>query len=171
MTAAVAGTFKVLARRSDKTLSPWTSPEIDRDRGRGGPDVQREPRTCPSMCAIPQHRCSKSRSATKPSSTDEIYTARGGMPVGTGGKAHALLLSGGIDSPVAGYHLMAKRGVDVDCHPLPKLRPTPASAPSEKVLDAGADPGANTAAACACTSCPSPKSSMEIHEKCPDGLG
>ncbi len=35
----------------------------------------------------------------------------GGMPVGTGGKA-MLLLSGGIDSPVAGY-LMAKRGLSL----------------------------------------------------------
>jgi thiamine biosynthesis protein ThiI len=35
----------------------------------------------------------------------------GGMPVGTGGKA-MLLLSGGIDSPVAGY-LMAKRGLQL----------------------------------------------------------
>ena len=37
----------------------------------------------------------------------------GGMPVGTSGKA-ALLLSGGIDSPVAGY-MMAKRGVELMC--------------------------------------------------------
>ena len=36
----------------------------------------------------------------------------GGMPVGTGGKA-MLLLSGGIDSPVAGY-MIAKRGVKID---------------------------------------------------------
>ena len=35
-----------------------------------------------------------------------------GMPVGTGGKA-TLLLSGGIDSPVAGY-MIAKRGVVID---------------------------------------------------------
>ena len=35
----------------------------------------------------------------------------GGMPVGTGGRA-VLLLSGGIDSPVAGY-MMAKRGVEL----------------------------------------------------------
>lgn len=35
-----------------------------------------------------------------------------GMPVGTGGKA-MLLLSGGIDSPVAGY-MIAKRGVTLD---------------------------------------------------------
>ena len=37
----------------------------------------------------------------------------GGLPVGIGGKS-ALLLSGGIDSPVAGY-MMAKRGVELEC--------------------------------------------------------
>ncbi len=36
----------------------------------------------------------------------------GGMPVGTNGKA-MLLLSGGIDSPVAGY-MIAKRGVKIE---------------------------------------------------------
>ncbi|MBE7084836.1 MAG: tRNA 4-thiouridine(8) synthase ThiI [Clostridiales bacterium] len=36
-----------------------------------------------------------------------------GMPVGTAGKG-LLLLSGGIDSPVAGY-MMAKRGMKIDC--------------------------------------------------------
>ena len=36
----------------------------------------------------------------------------GGMPVGTNGKA-MLLLSGGIDSPVAGY-MVSKRGVNID---------------------------------------------------------
>ncbi len=35
------------------------------------------------------------------------------MPLGTGGRA-MLLLSGGIDSPVAGY-MIARRGVAVDC--------------------------------------------------------
>lgn len=37
---------------------------------------------------------------------------QGGMPIGTGGKA-TLLLSGGIDSPVAG-HMIAKRGIEID---------------------------------------------------------
>ena len=41
-----------------------------------------------------------------------IIPGAGGMPVGTNGKA-MLLLSGGIDSPVAGY-MIAKRGVKVD---------------------------------------------------------
>ncbi len=42
----------------------------------------------------------------------EIIPGPGGMPVGTNGKA-MLLLSGGIDSPVAGY-MIAKRGVKID---------------------------------------------------------
>ncbi|MEE3467044.1 MAG: tRNA uracil 4-sulfurtransferase ThiI [Eubacterium sp.] len=40
------------------------------------------------------------------------YPGAGGMPVGTAGKA-MLLLSGGIDSPVAGYRI-AKRGVKIE---------------------------------------------------------
>lgn len=42
----------------------------------------------------------------------EIIPGPGGMPLGTNGKA-MLLLSGGIDSPVAGY-MIAKRGVVID---------------------------------------------------------
>ena len=42
----------------------------------------------------------------------EVIAGPGGMPVGTNGKA-MLLLSGGIDSPVAGY-MIAKRGVQLE---------------------------------------------------------
>ncbi len=42
----------------------------------------------------------------------ETIPGPGGMPVGSNGKA-MLLLSGGIDSPVAGY-MIAKRGVKID---------------------------------------------------------
>jgi len=42
----------------------------------------------------------------------EVLPGLGGMPVGTNGKA-MLLLSGGIDSPVAGY-MIAKRGVRIE---------------------------------------------------------
>ncbi|MCR5156285.1 MAG: tRNA 4-thiouridine(8) synthase ThiI [Butyrivibrio sp.] len=42
----------------------------------------------------------------------EILPGPGGMPIGTAGKA-MLLLSGGIDSPVAGY-MVAKRGVEIE---------------------------------------------------------
>lgn len=42
----------------------------------------------------------------------QIIKGEGGMPIGTSGKA-MLLLSGGIDSPVAGY-MISKRGVRLD---------------------------------------------------------
>ena len=48
----------------------------------------------------------------------ETLPGPGGMPVGTAGKA-MLLLSGGIDSPVAGW-MTAKRGVVVVCSLLPR---------------------------------------------------
>lgn len=60
------------------------------------------------------------------------YSGAGGMPIGTNGKA-ALLLSGGIDSPVAGW-MIAKRGVAIDAvhfhsHPYTSDRA------KEKVID------------------------------------
>ena len=44
---------------------------------------------------------------------NDVIKAAGGYPVGIGGKA-LLMLSGGIDSPVAGY-LTLKRGVEIEC--------------------------------------------------------
>lgn len=44
---------------------------------------------------------------------NKFFKGAGGMPVGTAGKG-LLLLSGGIDSPVAG-HMIAKRGMNVEC--------------------------------------------------------
>lgn len=44
---------------------------------------------------------------------NEFFKGAGGMPVGTSGKG-MLLISGGIDSPVAG-HMIAKRGMSIDC--------------------------------------------------------
>ena len=44
---------------------------------------------------------------------NDLIKGAGGMPVGTAGKG-MLLISGGIDSPVAG-HMMAKRGMEIDC--------------------------------------------------------
>ena len=45
-------------------------------------------------------------------SSDRKIKGQGGMPIGTGSKA-TLLLSGGLDSPVAG-HMIAKRGVELN---------------------------------------------------------
>ncbi|MCP8857896.1 tRNA uracil 4-sulfurtransferase ThiI [Latilactobacillus fuchuensis] len=44
--------------------------------------------------------------------TSQVIQGAGGLPVGTAGKG-MLMLSGGIDSPVAGY-LALKRGVDIE---------------------------------------------------------
>lgn len=44
---------------------------------------------------------------------NEFFKGAGGMPVGTSGKG-LLLISGGIDSPVAG-HMIAKRGMSLEC--------------------------------------------------------
>ncbi len=43
----------------------------------------------------------------------KFFKGAGGMPVGSAGKG-LLLISGGIDSPVAG-HMIAKRGMSIDC--------------------------------------------------------
>ena len=43
---------------------------------------------------------------------EKVIAGAGGLPVGTGGKT-LLMLSGGIDSPVAGIEVM-KRGVTVE---------------------------------------------------------
>ena len=44
---------------------------------------------------------------------NEFFKGAGGMPVGSSGKG-LLLISGGIDSPVAG-HMIAKRGMSLEC--------------------------------------------------------
>ncbi len=102
-----AKTFKVFSRRSDKSY-PLKSPEICREVGGyilahrkhlsvdvNDPDV--------SVYIEVREKYAYIHTGNKP--------AAGGIPVGTSGKG-LLLLSGGIDSPVAGY-MMAKRGVKV----------------------------------------------------------
>ncbi len=103
-----AKSFKVEAKRSDKRF-PLTSPEISRNVGEAilrkhhhlkvdvhNPDITVTVEVRDSFAFI---RGNQIRGA-------------GGMPVGTGGKA-AILISGGIDSPVAAW-MMAKRGVTLD---------------------------------------------------------
>lgn len=102
-----AHTFKVEAKRSDKKF-PLKSPEISRELGgyilskfkNLKVDVHN-----PDVIVTVEVR-------------DKYAFVRGnnikgagGMPVGTGGRA-AVLISGGIDSPVAAY-MMAKRGIEL----------------------------------------------------------
>lgn len=100
-------TFKVAARRSCKNY-PKNSMELNEDLGE----------------VLLDHFPELKVDVHKPQVTltveirekiylySEIIPGPGGMPVGTAGKA-MVLLSGGIDSPVAAY-MIAKRGVKVD---------------------------------------------------------
>ena len=103
-----AKTFKVAARRSDKNF-PVISDQINRivagailKNSAWKVDVHHPD----YKIVIEVHRDSTYIM------TDRMAGA-GGYPVGVGGKA-MVLLSGGIDSPVAAY-LMMKRGVRIEC--------------------------------------------------------
>lgn len=100
-------TFKVNARRSRKNY-PKDSMEINRDLGEvilnAFPEMRVDVHHPDLLLNIEVREKIYVYSETIP--------GPGGMPVGTGGKA-MLLLSGGIDSPVAGY-MIAKRGVKID---------------------------------------------------------
>lgn len=98
-------TFKVEAKRADKSF-PLTSPEISRELG--------------GILLKNFHRLKVDVHNPDVVITVEIrdfgayiragqIKGAGGLPVGTSGRA-AVLISGGIDSPVAAY-LMAKRGL------------------------------------------------------------
>lgn len=100
-------TFKVDARRARKNY-PRTSMEINADLGEKILDAY------PQM-KVDVHKPDVLLSVEireKIYIYSRIIPGAGGMPVGTNGKA-MLLLSGGIDSPVAGY-MIAKRGVKID---------------------------------------------------------
>lgn len=103
-------TFKINTKRSDKNF-PGSSQEINRE-----------------IAGYVFHHTTKNLKvdvhkpailATVEIRYDAIYVMNniikgaGGYPVGVGGKA-LLMMSGGIDSPVAGY-LTLKRGVDLEC--------------------------------------------------------
>ena len=93
-------TFKVEAKRSDKAF-PYTSPEISAEVG------------AKLLEEFPHLRVN----VHEPDIIVRAYIhgqpipGAGGIPVGTGGKA-AILISGGIDSPVAAW-CMAKRGLEL----------------------------------------------------------
>ena len=98
--------FKVFARRTDKRF-PMTSDQINRKLG--GELLEHFP-----ALHVDVHR-PEIKVGVEVRERVFVYTREvkcaGGMPVGCNGHA-ALLLSGGIDSPVAGY-LIAKRGVSL----------------------------------------------------------
>lgn len=99
-------TFKVEAKRADKNYK-YTSPEICIEMGayllKRFPELKVDVHE-PSVRVTVEVR-------TKCYVYSIVIPGLGGMPVGSNGKA-MLLLSGGIDSPVAGY-MISKRGVSL----------------------------------------------------------
>ena len=159
MMNGLTGSFRVASRRSDK-LYPMTSPEISQELG------HRVLEAYPHLTVDlhkPQHTLNV-EIRDKAYLYVRIVPAVGGMPVGTNGKA-TLLLSGGIDSPVAGW-MIAKRGVQISAVHFHSY-PYTSDRAKEKVLDL---------ARILSESCcgirvhivPFTKIQMEIHEKCPE---
>ena len=101
-------TFKVEAKRSDKSFA-LDSMEISREIGgvilESCPRIKVDVHNPDVVVKVEIREYGAYVSAGQ-------FPGAGGMPVGTNGKG-LLLLSGGIDSPVAGY-MMAKRGVKLD---------------------------------------------------------
>ena len=100
-------TFKVEARRARKNY-PMNSMEINRELGERILDA------FPASKVDVHHPEHLVEVEIRERINFHIFYHKGvgGMPVGTAGKA-MLLLSGGIDSPVAGY-MIARRGVTID---------------------------------------------------------
>lgn len=104
---SLVSTFKVEAKRSDKKF-PLKSPEICRELGGAllkkfnhlKVDVHN-----PDVTVTVEIR------DTQAFVRGNNIKGAGGMPTGTSGRA-AILISGGIDSPVAAY-MMAKRGIEL----------------------------------------------------------
>ncbi len=152
-------TFKVESRRSDKRF-PMDSMEINRELG------SRLLKAIPNL-KVDVH---KPEILLNVEVREFIYLyhkvipCAGGMPVGTNGKA-ALLLSGGIDSPVAGW-MIAKRGVAltaVHYHSFPFT----SDRSREKVIELGRILARYTGPM-RLHIVPFTRIQQELYEKCPD---
>ncbi len=153
------GTFKVKARRADKHF-PIQSPEIAVLAG----EYILEHTALKVDVVHPEHLVEiEIREDAAYVYVKEIPCA-GGMPLGTGGRA-GLLLSGGIDSPVAGY-MIARRGVVIDAvhfHSFPHT--------SERAKDKVIELARLLGRYCGeirLNIVPFTKIQEEIYEKCPD---
>lgn len=121
-------TFKVEAKRSDKAF-PLDSMAIAREVG--GVILS----TCPRMKVDVHNPDITVKVEVREYGayiSAGVFKGAGGMPVGSSGRG-LLLLSGGIDSPVAGY-MMAKRGVKVEALHFESF-PYTSERAREKVLD------------------------------------
>ncbi len=105
----ISGTFKVETNRADKTF-PYHSIDISREVGGR---ILAKNHTLKVNVKKPDFVVNIDiRESGKTMIFTETIKGLGGLPVGCAGKG-LLLLSGGIDSPVAGF-MMAKRGMRIN---------------------------------------------------------
>ncbi len=121
-------TFKVEAKRSDKRF-PLNSPQISAEIGGVILGMMPKLRVDVRNPEIVVHVEIREHGAYIHAGQ---FKGAGGMPVGTNGRA-MLLLSGGIDSPVAGY-MIAKRGVQLEAVHFESF-PYTSERAREKVMD------------------------------------
>lgn len=106
---AAAPSFKVESKRSDKRF-PMNSIAISQEIG------GRIAEALPQVAVDVHHPAYTVHVEVRDHAAyvhGPAEPGAGGLPTGVGGRA-AVLLSGGIDSPVAGY-MIAKRGVELEC--------------------------------------------------------
>lgn len=106
---SAAKSFKVESKRSDKRF-PLNSIQISQEIG--GRLAEEFPNVLVDV-HNPDYTVNIEVRETAAYVHGPSVPGAGGLPTGTGGRA-AVLLSGGIDSPVAGY-MIAKRGVEIEC--------------------------------------------------------
>ena len=156
------GSFKVYGKRSDKKF-PMNSLEFAAELG--GRILESNPHLTVDI-HNPQHKLRVEIRDNCYICCEEIM-AVGGLPMGSSGRA-ALLLSGGIDSPVAGYCMM-KRGVRC-CAIHFQSPPYTGELARDKVMQLAREM-AEYSGGMRVYLVPFTKCQLEIHEKCPEGLG
>lgn len=158
--ATKGNTFKVETKRADKKF-PLKSPEINMLAG--GEILKNNPNL-----KVDVHNPDYTVNVEIRDVAAYVYAEKirgvGGMPVGTNGRA-TLLLSGGIDSPVAGY-MIAKRGAEINAVHFYSY-PYTSERAKEKVLDL-AQILANYCGEIKVHVVPFTEIQLAINEKCPE---
>lgn len=124
------GTFKVETNRADKTFTPNS---VETSALVGGKILEKYGKNL--KVAVKNADFTVNIDIREDGKTfvySETYHGLSGMPVGSAGRG-LLLISGGIDSPVAGF-MMAKRGMKIDCIHFHSF-PYTGEAAKEKVKD------------------------------------
>ncbi len=124
------GTFKVITNRADKTFSPNS---MEFSMMLGGKILENFNKNLKVDVKNPDFAINVDiREEGKTFVYTDVIHCLSGMPVGSAGKG-LLLISGGIDSPVAGY-MTAKRGMKLNCLHFHSF-PYTGEAAKEKVIE------------------------------------